>query len=168
MNVSSLALPPIDSTSVCHKIRHPIPKKGSVTKLATPTRKKARSRNSRPQPEKMLGHKIENTPRLQKLCGAVSSVGALQTMQTNLCIQSRNIMPRSKPPKYCPTCTEIFSQPTCSRHCKGPQMCRMHGYKKLVISKARPNLAAVGSRAFLSRAFICRRLVISKARRPSK
>lgn len=34
--------------------------------------------------------------------------------------------PRSKPPKYCPTCTEIFSQPTCSRHCKGPQMCRMH------------------------------------------
>ena len=35
-------------------------------------------------------------------------------------------MPRSKPPKYCPTCTEIFSQPTCSRHCKGPQMCRMH------------------------------------------
>ena len=152
--------------------------KRPVTKLATPTRKKARSQNSPPQLRKRLGHKTRD-PNFEKRLGHKRSQNSYAHTRKRrevsvsfsfklLHIQSRNIMPRSKPPKYCPTCTEIFSQPTCSRHCKGPQMCRMHGYKKLVISKARPNLAAVGSRAFLSRAFICRRLVISKARRPSK
>ena len=63
MNVSSLAaLPPslfIKSVSpsqnspphpekrLGHKTRHPIPKKGPVTKLETPSREKARSQNSR-------------------------------------------------------------------------------------------------------------------------
>merc|ERR1712185_241314 len=71
VNVSSLAPPPSLSQSkrasvrpsvrpsVCHKTPHPgkrlghktrdpNPKKGSVTKLETPTRKKGRSQNSRP------------------------------------------------------------------------------------------------------------------------
>ena len=45
---------------VGHKTRDPIPKKGSVTKLATPSRKKGRSQNSRPQPEKRVGHKTRD------------------------------------------------------------------------------------------------------------
>jgi hypothetical protein len=43
-----------------HKTRHPISTKGSVTKLATPTRKKGRSQNSPPQPEKSVGHKTRH------------------------------------------------------------------------------------------------------------
>ena len=43
-----------------HKTRDPIPKKGSVTKLATSSRKKARSQNSRSHPEKRLGHKTRH------------------------------------------------------------------------------------------------------------
>ena len=81
VNVSSLALPPSLSSgerqfpssspiiksvsqsvrpSVRHKTRHPIPRKGSVTKLETPPRIKARSQNSRPHPEKRLGHKTRD------------------------------------------------------------------------------------------------------------
>ena len=148
--------PPDPEKRLGHKTRDPNPKKGSVTKLATPTSKKARSQNSRPQ--------LRKKARSQKVTKLVRFEVSVSFSFKLLHIQSRNIMPRSKPPKYCPTCTEIFSQPTCSRHCKGPQMCRMHGYKKLVLSKARPNLAAVGSRAFLSRAFICRRLQKRDAR----
>ena len=78
VNDSSLALPPSLSQFVRPSVRvsqnwclcprqlyiqkrlghkTPHPKKRPVTKLETPSRKKARSQNSRPHPEKRLGHK---------------------------------------------------------------------------------------------------------------
>ena len=87
VNVSSLALPPIHSTYVrlvrC-VTKLPIPKKGSVTKLATRSRKKARSQNSRPQLEKRLGHKTRHPIPKKGSVTKLATSSVLEEKRSNL------------------------------------------------------------------------------------
>ena len=85
MNVSSLALPPIVSQSVSQSVRP------SVTKLATPSRKKARSQNSPPHPKKRPGHKTRD-PIPRK-----GSVTKLATPEKRLGHKTRDPIPKKGP-----------------------------------------------------------------------
>ena len=82
MNVSSLALPPSQSQSVrASQNSPPQLEKRLVTKLSTPTRKKARSQNSRPHPEKMVGHKTRG-PIPKKGSDPIPKKGPVTKLET--------------------------------------------------------------------------------------